>query len=167
MSSLESPKAGFRLTGRHVAIILVTFFGVMLTANITFMTAALRTFTGTTVPNPYEKGVAWNKEVARFEAEAKLGWVPAIGADLGPDAKTLTLTVEMKDRDGQGLDGLTVRARLTRPVEKLVPLEVTFAPIGGGRYLGQLVVPARGGWDVRVEAERGADQMRFGQRFRI
>ena len=62
------------LTGRMVLLMLVGFFGVMLAVNFVFATYAVKTFSGLDSDNPYDSGLAYNKEIAAAKAQADLGW---------------------------------------------------------------------------------------------
>lgn len=59
------------LTGRHVLIIALCAFGVIITANLSMLFAATGSFPGLVVKNSYVAGVGWNERTSEQQA---LGW---------------------------------------------------------------------------------------------
>src|SRR3546814_2526847 len=58
-----------RFTGRHAAMILVAFFGVVIAVNIVMASFALSTFGGTVVDNSYVASQHYNQWLARADAQ--------------------------------------------------------------------------------------------------
>ena len=69
-----TPDGGFRLTGRHVLIIFLAFFGVVFVVNGVMMRAALTTFSGLEAENPYKEGLAFNQRLADSRAQELRAW---------------------------------------------------------------------------------------------
>ena len=69
-----TPDSSFRLTGRHVLIIFLAFFGVVFAVNGVMMRAALTTFSGLEAENPYKEGLAFNRRLADSRAQALRAW---------------------------------------------------------------------------------------------
>src|SRR3546814_11216102 len=61
-------------TGRHAAMILIAFFGVVISINMVMASFALSTFGGTVVDNSYVASQHYNKWLARAAAQDRLGW---------------------------------------------------------------------------------------------
>src|SRR3546814_4880371 len=61
-------------TGRHAAMILIAFFGVVISVNIVMASFALSTFGGTVVDNSYVASQHYNEWLARADAQDRLGW---------------------------------------------------------------------------------------------
>lgn len=57
------PEKG-RITGWHVLIAVVLFFGVVIGVDTVFMVKAYSTFSGEVASNPYEAGLAFNKTLS-------------------------------------------------------------------------------------------------------
>ena len=68
-------------TGRHAAIILVAFFGVVIGVNMVMASFALSTFGGTVVDNSYVASQHYNEWLARAEAQDRLGWEESVAVD--------------------------------------------------------------------------------------
>ena len=62
------------LQGRHVLMILATFFGVVFAVNGIFLVAAIWTHAGIVANEPYRKGLAYNSRVAAQMRQTDLGW---------------------------------------------------------------------------------------------
>jgi len=65
---------GRPLTGRLVLLMIIGFFGVMLLVNAVMAIFAVKTFSGLDADNPYDTGLAYNKDIAAARAQGELGW---------------------------------------------------------------------------------------------
>ena len=63
-----------QLTGWHVLIIFVLFFGIMLSVNILMVVQAISTFPGEVSSQPYEAGLTYNHTLKQQATERALGW---------------------------------------------------------------------------------------------
>lgn len=135
-------KPGFVITGRHVLIGMVLFFGIIIGLDTWFVTLAYKTFSGEVAKNPYEAGIAYNRTLEQRSREAALGWTVAIGEPNGS-----VIRVEARDRDGKPLDGLRVAGLLERPATEKGSRLVTFSAAGGGAYVAN-AAPLDGAWDL-------------------
>src|SRR3546814_12110259 len=61
-------------TGRHAAMILIAFFGVVISINMVMASFALSTFGGTVVDNSYVASQHYNKRLERADAQDRPGW---------------------------------------------------------------------------------------------
>lgn len=59
-------------TGRHMAVILTTFFAVVVLVNLSMAVLAKRSWTGLVVPNSYVASQQFNDVTAKLEASAAL-----------------------------------------------------------------------------------------------
>lgn len=109
-------------------------------------------------PDAYQKGLAWNEQVAARRASDALGWSIdlAIGEpdEIGRRAIQLTLA----DRDGAAIEGLAVEGTIFHQARAANRLPLTFAPTEPGRYT--VVAPLRrdGWWQFELNAQRGDDR---------
>jgi nitrogen fixation protein FixH len=145
-ASPVSQPGGFRLTGWHVLAIVTTFFGIVIAVDVVMAVQAYRTFSGEVADDPYQAGLLYNRTLAARRAQAALGWSADIAMIAGGD---LRLTI--KDRAGQPVDGLQVRAVLERPATEAGREQLVFRPSAAGTYdakAGHL----SGAWDVHVTA---------------
>src|SRR6266568_5894928 len=95
---------GRKLTGRTVFLMIGAFFGVMFLANFIMATYAVKTFSGLDADDPYDSGLAYNREIAASKAQAELGW--NVELTRTADGPATQLTVVAKDKAGLPLSGL-------------------------------------------------------------
>ncbi|MEM9763319.1 MAG: FixH family protein [Pseudomonadota bacterium] len=132
------------LKGRHVLIIALCAFGVIITANMALLFAATGTFPGTVVDNSYRAGVGWNDRAA---AQAALGWQVSTAYD----GETLQVTV--LDAEGAAVEGLRVEAVVGRPAGDITDTVLTLTREGTG-YTAPVSLSS-GSWRVALSIKGG------------
>ena len=140
-----APRRPFALTGWHVLAGVCAFFAVVIAVDAGFTVMAIRTFPGQVSVTPYEDGLLYNRHIAQLEAQDRLGWRAAAGAEPGQVALTF------RDRRGAPLRALSIQGRLERPATEAGRIALSFVEDGPGRY----VAPAgrvAGTWDLTAEA---------------
>lgn len=137
--------------------LFVAGFAIIIAVNGTMMWLAVGSFSGLYSGHARERGVHYNEVVAQQRSRDALGWTVQVGWQPGSDRLDLTVS----DAAGQPLEAAVVGIELIRPAEKRPPIEVMMIGSGGGRFSGDVTLPARGNWDadIVVEAE--------GQRFAL
>lgn len=135
-------------TGRHMLAIMVAFFGVIITVNITMAVLARTSWTGLVVENTYVASQQFNEKMAETRAQAALGW-------------TGTLTIEngharyrIVDSLGNGVALKSVALKFMHPVEDREDQTLVLTHDGDGSYVANEVI-ADGVWLVEVEADAG------------
>ncbi|RAH97708.1 cytochrome oxidase [Acuticoccus sediminis] len=138
-------------TGLHMLIVMVTFFGVVITVNVIMAVYANTTFTGLTARNGYVASIDYAKDIENRARAAELGWTVDIVADHHRIGVDLT-----------GRDGAPLVAVVTGTIEAMVrhqePIPLEFSAVGTGRYRADSPVPA-GEWVVRVTIERNGETL--------
>jgi nitrogen fixation protein FixH len=147
---------GRALTGRKVLLILVAFFGVMLAVNFVFATYAVKTFSGIDADNPYDTGLAYNKEIAAAKAQLALGWT--VDLTRTPDAGATQITVTVKDRDGRPVSGLDVGMHFYYPATRKLDRQIAAAELADGVYSGAAPLTS-GRWDVEIDLTRNGERL--------
>ncbi len=143
------------LTGQHVLILFLAFFGVILSVNGVLVYRSLSTWTGLEQENAYVDGLNYNQTLEARRAQAELGWRHTLSAEFQNDGGVI-LTVHFVDRDGAPLEGLNVTAMLRRPTQDGFDQSLELPSRGKGAYGARAVLPLAGQWQVRVTARRGA-----------
>lgn len=125
-----------KLTGRHVLLITVTAFAIIIGANVAMLMAATGSFPGLVVKNSYVASQEWN---TRTDAQASLGWNARIGYADG------ALHVVLVDRAGRPVAGPELTARIGRPTDARSDRTLVLSPadgvytasvdLGSGRWL--------------------------------
>ena len=123
----------------------VAFFVVLALVDGTMVTLAVRTQTGLVTQHPYEKGLAYNQVVKAEEQQKALGWKSDIKVENG------MLLFALKDAEGKLLNADKVIANILRPTQAGMDFVVE---IKNGKT--PITFPAKGLWEVRVNAEVGA-----------
>ena len=107
-------------TGRRMAIVMVSFFGVVIAVNLLMATLATRTFGGTVVDNSYVASQNFNGWLQEAREQAELQWQAQTSLD-----PTGHLVARATSPAGP-LVGATVEAHASHPLgrapERLLPL---------------------------------------------
>jgi nitrogen fixation protein FixH len=149
---MASPRDPIPLTGRHVLIMLLAFFGVMLAVNIYFTVVAVKSFPGEDVPRSYRQGLEYNKTLAARAEQEQSGWTARVNAIQTAD-KQPQLVLEFKDKDDRSIPGLNIMAKLRHPVATTFDRQLTFIDAGDGRYIANSE-PFTGHWTLEAQAQQ-------------
>jgi nitrogen fixation protein FixH len=142
-----SASAMKQITGRHVLIGLVGFFGVMLIANGIFVYFALTTFGGMDNRNAYQEGLNYNQRIADARKQVALGWTHTVA--LSGEGH---LELNLRDKAGNAVHGLAVKGEIQRPVGDDAAHPLVFRETGNGVYAAETARLDAGGWIVSLEA---------------
>jgi nitrogen fixation protein FixH len=142
-----TPKPVRELTGRHVLMTFVAFFGVVFAVNIYFAFAATTTYTGVVSQEPYRKGLAYNKRIAADERQADLKW--NVDVDVGREGHAKLI---FKAFDNQPVTNLKVTATIGRPASDAEERLLNFAETQPGQYEANGAALGAGGWVIAAAA---------------
>ena len=139
----RSTRAG-ALTGRHVAIIFVAFFGTVIAVNLVMASLASATFGGLVVENSYVASQKYNGWLDAARKQDRLGWkiVPSI------DGRRHVLV-------SVSVDGAVVSGFARHPLGREPDVPLTFHQF---RSI-QALPPGR--WAVHLLVRRGNDEARL------
>ncbi len=127
-------------TGKHMAAILVTGFGVVACVNFIMASYAIGGFHGTVVENSYVASQHFNEWLDEAEEARALGWTAGGSRD---ETGHVVLETMGLPRHAQ------VSAELRRPIGVHEYASLTFAPVGDGRFRSiETVDPGR--WTMRL-----------------
>lgn len=155
-----------RRPGWWYPYIYVGAFGVVLAVNLIFMMSAVKTFSGVSTDQAYEKGLKYNERMDAQRAQKQLGW--SVKAEVRPldgglpHSADIVLTV--RDRNGLPVTGLAVDADFIRPTAEGHDKSLPFTEQGEGRYLLRLSLTLGGQWEMSARAHRGEQLYQFAQR---
>lgn len=142
------------ITGRHVLLMMVGFFGIIIATDVYLVYKAVSTFGGIETTDAYRKGLGYNQRIADERAQAQLGWTKA--AMLDKDSGELVVTI--LDRDQKGVDGLEISALIGRPATNAEDRSLTLTQIGSGRYSAGAGALEPGTWVATLSARKaGSD----------
>jgi nitrogen fixation protein FixH len=139
-------------TGRHIAAILVTFFGVVIGVNFTMAYFASATFGGLVVDNSYVASQKFNGWLEKAREEKALGWT--LNAARTADHHVgVTLTSA-----GQAMPDARIEALVRHPLGRAPERTLAFRALGNGRYESLQPLPA-GRWVVHLHAAAHGRQL--------
>ena len=148
----------YRLTGRHVLIWLVAFFGVIFAVNFTMMHYALSTFSGMEDDSPYKNGLAYNTDIDAGRRQNERNWRVEAVQQRAADG-VLRYGVSALDAAGAPLSDLQGTLRLERPADRRFDRVAALDPAGAGRYEAGFGTVDAGQWDLVIELSRGEEKM--------
>lgn len=132
-------------TGRKMLLWMLSFFGVVIAANVVMMTFALITHSGTVVPNSYVASQDFNKRIADDRAQRARGWRVAFDHTAG------VVNLAFEDAQQRPLGGLTVEGIVGRPVTEAFDKKVSMKEGQPGLYAMPIDL-APGEWRLELTA---------------
>jgi nitrogen fixation protein FixH len=155
---------GKPLNGWKVLAIFVTFFLVVASVDGVMMYKAVKTFSGEVVAHPYERGLAYNRDIARAREQAMRDWKVDARLTRLPTGET-EIRVTARDADGLDVSGVQMSAVLVAPADLSKDVQASLTETEPGRFAGKAKVPA-GQRDLVLSALRGGEEV-FRSRNRI
>lgn len=139
------------LTGRHVLIIMLAFFGVIIAVNLTNAFLASRSWTGAVAENTHVASRQFNAKAAEAHAQAALGWKARLAIADGRISYWLT------DASGKPVRASSATANMRRPTHagEDQSITLTLQPDGA---LSAPVNLRDGLWSIEILAEAGLAQ---------
>lgn len=139
-------------TGRRMALIIIAFFGVVISVNVTMAVFASTTFGGKVVDNSYVATQRFNGWLAEARAQERLGWSETVR--LGGDRH---VELDLTHADAP-LERAAIQADARHPVGREDDVALTFREAAPGRYRSEQALPP-GRWRVLVViAANGAEK---------
>jgi nitrogen fixation protein FixH len=139
------------ITGRHVFVALVLFFGVVIGVNTTLAVLANTSWTGLVVENGYVASQSFNHDLVEARKQAALGWAEEFGYRKG------RLELKLKDNQGRALTRAAVSVRLERPSTDREDRDLTLPETMTGVYALPISFGS-GQWDADVTARSASGQ---------
>jgi len=139
-------------TGRHIAIILVAFFGVVIAVNIAMAWLASSTFGGLVVQNSYVASQKFNSWLEEAREQKALGWT--LEAARTPDHHVLARLTS----NGQPMADARLTALIRHPLGRAPQRTLQFRALAPGRYESVETLP-QGRWIVHLHAATHGRQL--------
>tara|TARA_B100001057_G_scaffold491292_1_gene581235 strand:+ start:2342 stop:2791 length:450 start_codon:yes stop_codon:yes gene_type:complete len=132
-------------TGKHMALIMVVGFGIVIAVNFYMASRAIAGFGGVVVENSYVASQKFNGWLEQARESERLGY----SASLARDAEgRLVVTTDKVPQSA------LLSADLRRPLGKPEDMELQFEQAGQNRYVSTRALPA-GRWIVRLTIDGG------------
>ncbi len=146
-------------TGRHMLIVMICFFGVIITANMTMAWYASQSWSGLVAKNGYVESINFKDRQAAFESQQLLGWRSKLTVRSGQ------IVFSVKDAQGNAVTGLEIVTQLGRPATEKSDTSVSFREANPGEYL--TTAPQQvGQWLVEINAT-GKNGQTFRKKYRF
>ena len=129
---MSKDKSEFRLTGRHIVMTLIVFFGIIFSVNGLFLYKSISSFPGEDIKQSYRQGLAYNETLATRAQQRASGW----RADLAIDGAVITMTI--LDTGDIPVRGLSITGLLKHPTETDLDTPLVFTPQANGSYVAEL-----------------------------
>lgn len=135
-------------TGRHMLIVTLTFFGVIIAVNMTMATLARSSWTGLVVQNSYVASQQFNRKAEAGRAQAALHWQGTLTVAGG------TIRYALVDAAGKPLLPASVKVAFRHPAYDAEDRTIELTPEPGGVFSARQAV-RDGTWIVEVDADVG------------
>ncbi len=155
---------GKPLTGLKVLAIIVSFFFVVFAVDGVMIYKAVKTFSGEVIAHPYERGLAYNREIAQAREQAALDWKVDVQLSRVSPGET-EIRVSAHDGGGADVSGVEMSALFAAPADLARDVRVKLEAVAPGRYAGRAALP-KGQRDLVLTAARGGQEI-FRSRNRI
>jgi len=140
--------------------IFVAGFLVVFAVNGIMLFFATSTFSGLSVEKSFEKGNAYNSEIAAHNAQQATGWngdVRLLGSLVLPDGgRKVRWIFDLKDRTGATVQGMDVIAEVKRPAVQGYDQVIRPVATEDG-YIVEMELPLKGQWEITLKANRMGD----------
>lgn len=141
-------RAQKQFTGWHMLVVMVLFFGTVISVNIVMAIYANTSWTGLVVQNTYVASQEFNSRAEAGRAQAAKGWKTAL--ELQPGLVRFALT----DATGAAIHPKGVTATFRRPAYEAEDQTIALKPLPGGAYRAEQTI-RDGIWIVEVDADIG------------
>lgn len=129
-----------KFTGKHMALVFIGGFGVVIAVNLVMASYAVGSFHGTVVDNSYVASQKYNGWLAKAERSRALGWEAR--SERRDDGRVVLATSGVPA-------GAVVRAQAERPLGARDTAQLSFAADGVGRWVSTAPLAA-GRWSLRI-----------------
>jgi nitrogen fixation protein FixH len=139
-------------TGRHMAAILVTFFGVVIAVNFTMAYLASASFGGLVVENSYVASQKFNGWLEQAREEKALGWSAQVSRTADHHVMVLL------DGAARPRGDARLTALVRHPLGMAPERTLRFAALDEDRYQSLEILPA-GRWIVHIHVAAHGGQI--------
>jgi nitrogen fixation protein FixH len=143
------------LTGKHVLLTLIGFFGVIFAINGAFVYYALESWSGLDIDNSFIHGLSFEEDVR----EAHDWRVEIDPEELGGNRVRLNVAIERAD--GRTISPYAMDAEVRRPAVDVFDQHIELAQQGPHRYVGEVTLAGRGQWQIRVRGRNEQQAVLF------
>ncbi|MGH1420073.1 MAG: FixH family protein [Hyphomicrobiaceae bacterium] len=141
-------------------MIMIAFFGTILSVNILMAVVASRSWTGLVVKNSYVASQKFNKELVAARNQDKLGWRDRVTYDGG------RIELRLEDANRAPVVLKNVIAEIGRPAFEQQDQTIKLTRASDGQYVSNIRL-APGPWQIRIVADYDVGSYRIDKRFTV
>lgn len=153
-------------SGRMVPWYFVIFFSALAAVFAGFAYIAHKTHPGVVTEDAYEKGLKYNIQIARAQAQESLRWHSAFTLS-HPSTEHWLLEFTLKDAAEKPVAGAKVSLKMMRPSRQSMDFMVDMAETSPGIYAAEVKPPVPGLWEAQVSAVSGKNSYQAAQRVEL
>lgn len=158
MSQAHTNKGEF--TGRHMLLLALGFFGVIISVNVFMAVVSSTSWTGLVVKNSYVASQEFEEKRIAHEQQVAAGWQASF--TYTPGVARLIVT----DSAGSPVDLGVVNLLINRPVGGHDDQTLTLTALADGSYTAAVVLGA-GVWDMLATASTSTGPFELHERFKV
>lgn len=158
MSEARAQKGEF--TGRHMLVLTVSFFGVIIAVNVGMAVVSSTSWTGLVVQNSYVASQQFEEKRIAHERQLAAGWQASF--TYAPGLAQLTV----RDGAGNPVDLGPVSLLINRPVGGHDDQRLTLSPSPDGGYTAAVTL-GEGVWDALATADTATGPFELHERFKV
>jgi nitrogen fixation protein FixH len=158
MSQARANKGEF--TGRHMALLAVSFFGVIISVNVGMAVLSSTSWTGLVVENSYVASQEFEEKRTAHDKQLAAGWQPNFTYEAGIVRLTVT------DGAGNPVDLGPVSLLINRPVGGHDDANLTLGRAGDGSYSAPIAL-GDGVWEAKATASTSTGPFELHMRFKV
>ncbi|WP_017931800.1 FixH family protein [Robiginitomaculum antarcticum] len=147
------------LTGKHVLVMVLVFFGVIIGVNAIFIAKAVQSFSGEDIKGSYRQGLEYNKTLSARAQQTQLGWQVKTNWIEESEGRQ-RFVVLLMDKSGNAVRSLNVEGTFRHPTDLSKDLSVKFSNLGDGRYEA-MVNLSNGQWQLKAKATDDTHSFHF------
>jgi nitrogen fixation protein FixH len=160
MKLIEKSSAPREFTGRHMLMIMVAFFGVIISVNFTMAWLAGHSWTGLVVKNSYVASQGFNKKLRQARAQNSRGWRTRLSYEKG------IFRFRLADRNSQPVDIASLALSVGRPATETEDRVIALRQMQQGTYTAEYRL-GPGLWDVVIAGGQSGRPYRYEKRLTI
>ena len=155
---------GPRPSDKWIPWYIVGFFIALVSVLVPMCIIAVRTHTGVVTDGAYEKGLAYNKNIAAEEQQESLKWHGDVSITPLPEGK-IQAEFTLLGSNNKAIDDAEVKLWLVRPTQAGQDQNVAMTKQGNGHYVVVTHMPNNGQWEARVSATYNNQNYQITKRF--
>ena len=147
--------AGARTPGAWIPWLLGALFLIVVAVNGVMIWLALTSWTGLATNRPYDRGLAYNRNLDAAIRQSALGWQPSLSVRAADGEGEVAL--ELRDREGLPVTDAEAAVVFERPTSEGSDFQVVLEALAPGSYRARFELPLPGVWNLHVTIRRGED----------